>query len=392
MTRGSIQEYIAVIKARYFKATRKNKGKILDEFVINTGYHRKSAIRSLGNKRRTKTVTRRGRPKKYRSSVSGELKYLWEITDHLCSKRLHPFIPELIDIVRRWGGHTISTEAEALLRQISPATIDRLLRPYRRRKGRGRFGTTKPGTLLKSCIPIRTFADWQEDTPGFLEADMVAHCGDSVDGFYLYTLSTVDVPTGWIECMGIFGKGQSRVRAGIHRIRQRLPFPLLGLDSDNGSEFINRHMYHYCRDEKITFTRSRSYKKNDSCHVEQKNWNVVRRVIGYGRYSSRAALAALNNIYSLLRLYMNFFQPVMKIISKTRHGARVHKVYDTAQTPYQRLLKSGILTEAKQRELTELYQSLNPAALLEHINSSLDILWKLEKNNRTSKPYRIHKI
>lgn len=392
MTRGSILEYIAAAKARYFKASKKNKGKILDEFVNNTGYHRKSAIRVLGNSGRSKKVNKQGRPKKYPSEVSGELKYLWEITDHLCSKRLHPFIPELIDVVKRWGGHTISPEAEVLLQELSPATIDRLLRPYRRRQGGSRFGTTKPGTLLKSCIPIRTFADWQENVPGFLEADMVAHCDDSVEGFYLYTLSTVDVATGWTECLGIFGKGQSRVRAGIHRIRQRLPFTLQGLDSDNGSEFINRHMYNYCRDERITFTRSRSYKKNDSCHVEQKNWNVVRRVIGYGRYSSRTALAALNNIYSLLRLYMNFFQPVMKIVSKTRHGARVRKVYDTAQTPYQRLLKSGILSEAKQRELKELYQSLNPATLLEHINSSLETLWKLEEKHNTHKPYRIHKI
>jgi len=392
MTRGSILEYIAAAKARYLKASKQKKGRILDEFVSNTGYHRKSAIRVLGCDGWAKRVNRRGRPKKYQSQVSGELKYLWEITDHLCSKRLHPFIPELIDIVKRWGSYTISSEAEALLRELSPATIDRLLRPYRMRKGRGRFGTTKPGTLLKSCIPIRTFADWQENTPGFLEADMVAHCGDSVEGFYLYTLSTVDVVTGWTECMGIFGKGQSRVRAGIHRIRQRLPFALQGLDSDNGGEFINRHIYNYCRDEKITFTRSRSYKKNDSCHVEQKNWNVVRRVIGYGRYSSRTALAAINNIYSLLRLYMNFFQPAMKIVSKTRHGARVHKVYDTAQTPYQRLLRFGILSEAKQRELKDLYQSLNPAMLLEHINSSLEILWKLEDRNSTRKSYRIHKI
>jgi len=192
--------------------------------------------------------------------------------------------------------------------------------------------------------------------------------------------------------MGIFGKGQSRVKAGIHRIRQRLPFALKGLDSDNGGEFINRHLYNYCWDEKNIFTRSRSYKKNDSCHVEQKNWNVVTRVIGYGRYNSRAALAALINTYSLLRLYMNFFQPVMKIVSKEKHGARVRKVYDTAQTPYRRLLKSGILPDAKQCELKELCQSLNPALLLEYINSSLELLWKLEAKHNSRKPYRIHRF
>jgi len=163
--------------------------------------------------------------------------------------------------------------------------------------------------------------------------DLVSHCGESSEGFYLTTLSTVDVASGWSECIGVWGKGQERVGGAIHRVRKRLPFSLLGLDSDNGSEFINQHMYSYCRREGITFTRSRSYKKNDSCHVEQKNWSVVRRLIGYDRYNSRAALEALNRTYDLLRLYVNFFQPVMKLVAKTRHGAKVHKVYDTARTP-----------------------------------------------------------
>jgi hypothetical protein len=231
--------------------------------------------------------------------------------------------------------------------------------------------------LLKSSIPIRTFADWKEDRPGFLEADLVAHCGESTEGFYLNTLSTVDVASGWSECRGVWGKGQSRVRAAVHKIRQHLPIPMLGLDSDNGSEFINQHLYAYCRDEKITFTRSRSYKKNDSCHVEQKNWSVVRRLIGYGRYISRAALEALNRVYDLLRFYINFFQPVMKLKHKTRNGAKVCKVYDTAQTPYQRLLKSGVLTEAKQKELAAVYSGLNPVLLLKQINESLERLWTM---------------
>lgn len=203
------------------------------------------------------------------------------------------------------------------------------------------------------------------------------HCGDSTEGFYLNTLSTVDVATGWSECVEVWGRGQERVGGAVHRVRQRLLFPLLGLDSDNGSEFINQHLYTYCRREGITFTRSRSYKKNDSCHVEQKNWSVVRRLIGYGRYNSRAALEALNRIYDLLRLYINFFQPVMKLVTKTRHGAKVHKVYDTAQTPYQRLLRSGVLTEAKKQELAATYHYLNPILLLKQINENLESLWKL---------------
>ena len=308
----------------------------------------------------------------------GALKVAWEATDHLCSKCLQPFLPELVTVLRNHGeGSAMTAEVEAQLCQISPATIDRALRPWRQGGVRRPFSTTKPGGLLKSSIPIRTFADWKEDRPGFLEADLVAHCGESTEGFYLNTLSTVDVASGWSECRGVWGKGQSRVMAAVHKIRQQLPIPMLGLDSDNGSEFINQHLYAYCRDEKITFTRSRSYKKNDSCHVEQKNWSVVRRLIGYDRYTSRSALEALNRVYDLLRFYINFFQPVMKLKHKTRNGAKVYKVYDTAQTPYQRLLKSGVLTEAKQKELAAVYSGLNPVLLLKQINESLERLWTM---------------
>jgi hypothetical protein len=244
--------------------------------------------------------------------------------------------------------------------------------------------------LLKSSIPIRTFADWQENRPGFLEVDLVPHCGDSAEGFYLTTLSTVDVATGWSECVGVWGKGQERVGSAVHRVRQRLPFPLLGLNSDNGSEFINQHLYTYCQRHKITFTRSRSYKRNDSCHVEQKNWSVVRRLVGYDRYSSRVALETLNCVYDLLRLYVNFFQPVMKLVAKSRHGARVHKVYDTAQTPYQRLLEAGMLTEAKRQELATIYYGLNPVLLLKQINENLEYLWRLAERPREQHKARSH--
>ena len=271
----------------------------------------------------------------------------------------------------------MTTEIEAQLCRMSSSTIDRLLHPWRRLGGRRPFTTTKPGSLLRSSIPIRTFADWQEDHPGFLEVDLVSHCGESTEGFYLTTLCTVDVASGWSECMGVWGKGQERVGGAVHRVRQRLPFSLLGLDSDNGSEFINQHLYNYCRREGINFTRSRSYKKNDSCHVEQKNWSVVRRLIGYDRYSSKAALEALNRVYDLTRLYVNFFQPVMKLVSKTRHGAKVHKVYDAARTPYQRLLEAGVLTEAKRQELAAIYHGLNPVSLLKQINENLEHLWAM---------------
>ena len=381
MTRGSIVEYSEAVRGRYFRVSRKEKGKILDEFTKVTGCHRKAAIRLFRRGNHQPRVNKKcGRPRRYGAAVAGALRVAWEATDRLCSKRLHPFLPELIAVLRRHGDSTMSAEIEAQLRQISPSTIDRLLRRYRRLGGRHPFSTTKPGSLLKNSIPIRTFADWQEDRPGFLEVDLVSHCGENTEGFYLTTLSTVDVASGWSECIGVWGKRQERVGGAVHKVRQRLPFLLLGFDSDNGSEFINQHLYNYCQRAKITFTRSRSYKKNDSCHVEQKNWSVIRRLIGYDRYNSRAALEALNGVYDLTRLYVNFFQPVMKLVNKTRHGAKVHKVYDTAQTPYQRLLKAGVLTEATQQELAATYYRLNPVSLLKQINENLEALWDLAEH------------
>ena len=377
MTKASIKEYVEAVRWRYLKSPKREKGTILNEFTKVTGYHRKTAIRLLHQMNKPGSGKKRGRPRRYGGTVVEALRAVWEATDRLCSKRLQPFLPELVKVLRRHGEITVLAEVEAELCQMSPSTIDRLLKPWRRLGGRRPFSTTKPASLLKSSIPIRTFADWEEDKPGFLEADLVPHCGDSPEGFYLNTLSTVDIATGWSECVAVWGKGQERAGSAVHRVRQRLPFPLLGLDSDNGGEFINQHLFAYCQREKITFTRSRSYKKNDNCHVEQKNWSVVRRLIGYDRYNSRAAYETLNRIYDLLRLYVNFFQPVMKLVSKTRHGAKVHKVYDTARTPYQRTLESGVLTEAKQQELAATYHGLNPVLLLKQINENLESLWKL---------------
>jgi hypothetical protein len=283
----------------------------------------------------------------------------------------------MVKVLRQHGEQLIDASTEAKLCQMSSATIDRLLRPFRRLGGRRGLTTTRPGSRLKSSIPIRTFADWQENKPGFLEVDLVAHCGESTKDFYLNTLCAVDVASGWSECLPVWGKGQVRVRSAVHRIRQRLPFTLLGVDSDNGSEFINQCFYTYCRQEKLTFTRSRSYKKNDSCHVEQKNGNVVRRLVGYDRYTSRAAYQCLERLYYTVRLYLNFFQPTMKLVSKTRHGARVHKVYETAQTPYQRLMQLGVLNEAKLAEMAAAYTGLNPVLLLKQINGNLEQLWRL---------------
>jgi hypothetical protein len=383
MTRVGIKEYVDALRCRYLGGSKKEKGKVLDEFVRVVGCHRKSAVRLLGQKKASHRG-RRGRGRVYKGEVVDVLRMAWEATDHLCSKRLQPFLPELVPILRRYGNRRISPEVAAELCRMSPSTIDRLLGPWRRTAGHHRFSLTKPGTLLKEAIPIKTFADWDDGRPGFLEVDLVHHCGDSVDGFYLTTLSAVDVATGWSECAAVWGRGQERVGGAIQRMRQRLPFLLLGLDSDNGSEFINHHLLTYCTKEHITFTRSRSYKKNDSCYVEQKNWSVVRRVIGYDRYSTKPSLETLNRIYEILRLYVNFFQPTMKLWSKTRHGAKVHRVYAPAQTPYRRLLASGVLTEDMRRRLAAVYAGINPILLRQQLDDNLKQLWNLADTGRST--------
>ncbi len=378
MTRRSILEYAEAIRERYSEGTKQIKTKILDEFIAATGLHRKAAIRLLNReKRQNKGNKRPGRPRFYNLETIAAVKEAWEVSNRLCSKRFRPFLPELVRVLKEKGEVRITQETEVQLCRISASTIDRLLRRWRGHDPPHGLGTTRPGTLLKNAIPVRTFADWNESKPGFLEVDLVAHCGDSVDGFYLTTLSAVDVATGWYEPVAVWGKGQHRVGGAIHDVRQRLPVPLLGLDSDNGSEFINQGLYDYCRRNAIVFTRSRSYKKNDSCHVEQKNWTVVRRTIGYDRFTSKDAFESLNHVYSLLRLYINFFQPVLKLVRKHRHGAKVHKVYDIAKTPYQRLLESRALSKEMSGRLATIYAALNPAKLLEQIRTDVKHLWTL---------------
>jgi len=334
-------------------------------------------IRLLNRRDRSSRQKKRGRPRIYGHEAIVVLKVTWEASDYLCSTRLQPFLPELVGILKRCGELSMTEETEAQLCKMSPSTIDRLLRRWRMRGTRRGLSTTKPGALLKNANPIKTFSEWNENKPGFLEADLVAHCGESAEGFYLTTLWTVDVATGWCEPVVVWGMRQERVGGAVYDVKKQLPMPMLGLHSDNGSEFINHSLYDYCRRNRITFTRSRSYKKNDNCHVEQKNWSVIRRVIGYDRFSTKVAFEALEDVYALLRFYINFFQLVSKLVRKSRHGAKVYKVYDTARTPYQRLLRSGVLTEGKRRELADMYCTLNPVTLLKEIRQSVDHLCTL---------------
>jgi hypothetical protein len=239
------------------------------------------------------------------------------------------------------------------------------------------LSTTKPGTLLKQSIPVRTFAQWDDARPGFMEIDLVAHCGEASQGEYLNSLDMIDVKTRWVALYGLLNRSQATVSAAIAVCRRHLPYALLGLDSDNGAEFINHDLKRYCEQEHITFTRCRPYQKNDQAYVEQKNWTAVRQNVGYDRYEGQAACAALNALYEPLGLYLNFFQPVMVLIEKRRDGAKVTKRYDVAQTPYQRVLASPDVPEEAKERLRKLYLTLNPAALLRQIHARQETLWKL---------------
>jgi len=378
LTRQSIEEYAEAVRERYQASKKAVKQKILDEFVAATGRHRKAAIRLLNKPGGKKAVNkRRGRPKGYSLEAVSALRVVWEASDRLCSKRFHPFLPELVEVMKRYEELVVTEEVEGELRRMSASTIDRALRLYRTRPQRHGLSTTRPSRVLKSAIPLKTFGEWSDSEPGYIEIDLVAHCGDSTQGFYLNTLSAVDVATGWYEAMAVWGKYQEHVTGAIHKIRNQIPMTLKGVHSDSGSEFINQKLYGYCKSQNIEFTRSRSYKKNDNCHVEQKNWQVVRRIIGYDRFSSKEALRALDSVYTVARLYINFFQPVMKLVGKSRNGARVHKVFDTAQTPYQRLLASGVLTREQREALSSIYGALNPVKLLKQIERESMHLWSL---------------
>jgi hypothetical protein len=371
---------------RYRRASKKQKGKMLDEFVALTGYNRWYAVGLLrgGQRRRparSRTPGRRGRS--YDGAVEAALKRIWMIMDCMCGKRLVAVLSELVPILERHGELAVTPEVRCKLLAISASTIDRLLAGERQRlRLRGRSGT-KPGSLLRNQIPIRTFSEWDQSQPGFVEIDLVSHEGGVALGEYCYTLDATDVASGWTETQAVPNKAQDAVFAALKQIRGRLPFPLKGIDSDNGSEFINDQLLRYVQREQLTFTRGRAWKKNDGCFVEQKNYSVVRRAVGYARYQGPEALRLLNELYSQLRLHTNFFQPVMKLLRKERRGATVKKTYDRPTTPYRRLLSSAGLDQQAKRRLREQYRQLNPAELRRNI---LDLQHRLRRLSLRSQP------
>ncbi|MGH2506011.1 MAG: tyrosine-type recombinase/integrase [Ktedonobacteraceae bacterium] len=327
---------------------------------------------SRGSKKRE---GKRQRKRKYDQAVLDALLIVWKAAYRVCSKRLIPFMPVLVEALIRHGHLDISETVKEQLLSVSPATADRLLKPERRKYGKG-ISTTKPGYLIKKHIPIQTFTAWNDVVPGFMEADLVAHCGENVRGQFLHTLTVTDIATGWTELGALMGKGESDVLQEIADIKESLPFPLLGFDTDNGGEFINYGLVEWCSQNNITFTRSREYKKNDQAHVEQKNGSIVRQLIGYDRYEGIESWQLLSQLYRIARLYINFFQPCLKLISKWRDGARVHKRYDTAKTPYQRILLSPSVTDESKERLRKVFPTLDPILLLQEMERLQIDLWK----------------
>ena len=389
----SRNEYLKVLRDRYLKArTREEKTQILDEYCGNTGQARKYVIRRIQPRVELRPKKRKKRKETYDGQVKAPLAKVWEIFDYPCGQRLKPILETEVDRLRKLGELGVSDEVALKLKSISSATIDRKLTHQREVMHLLRSrGGPKPGSLLKQKIPIR-LTQWDTSQVGYVEMDMVVHCGSSTLGEYINTLSTTEVSSGWWEGEAIMGKSQEHTFWALKSIRGRTPFGWRGVDSDNGGEFINDLLYKYCQREKLLFTRSRPGRKNDNAYIEQKNWTHVRKVLGYLRYDTVGELILINDLYGGdLRRYKNFFQPVMKLVSKERIGGHVKRKYDTPKTPYQRLMESGQIAEEAKRQLEAVYLSLNPAELKRGIDAKLDKLYHTYERKRGTRQANPHK-
>lgn len=391
------QSLVRVNAERYQKSSKKEKGKILDEFVESTGYRRCYASLLLSRHGRRVRVDRKTtlvgdiskRLRKKREPIYGPdvleaVKKIWSNLDFLCGKRLKAVLTEVLSKMEKWDEIKVSTSTRQKLERISAATIDRILAPERKRLELKSRSGTKPGTLLKSQIQIRTSSDWNDCRPGFGEIDLVSHGGGDERGDFAQTLCFTDIASTWSDAEAVCNKAQSNVFKGLQNVRKRLPFRLLGIDSDNGSEFINAHLFAYCKQEDIAFTRSRPYRKNDNCFVEEKNYTLVRRAVGYMRYDTSQEVEILNRLYHYWCQRTNYFLPTMKLINKHRIGSKVVKHYDSPQTPYQRLLASKHVPAPIKQQLRQTYKELNPAQLTREIARLQKALLKAhqEKNKR----------
>ncbi|GAA2810251.1 integrase catalytic domain-containing protein [Mycolicibacterium pallens] len=370
LTLAERRAIIETTAARYQRASKSAKGRILDELCANTGWHRSHARKALAGALRPKVAPpRKPRPVKYGPDVIAALTVCWTVLGMPAGKRLAPMLGELVPVLRHFAELVIDDETASLLVSISAATIDRRLGAARAKyqlKGRC---TTKPGSLLKSQIPVRTWADWNDARPGFVEIDLVSHDGGNLTGAHAFTLTVTDIATGWTENRSVPKKTANCVLAALNDIAYRMPFPVLGVDSDNGSEFINLTVLQWCERHHLTFTRARPGNKNDGCHAEQKNWAVVRTVVGYHRYDTAAELLLLNEIWKLQSKLTNYFYPQQKLISKVRHGAKVTKKYDTAATPFHRAIDHPTINEDQIAALARTHAQINPAATRRRIQA-----------------------
>lgn len=366
-------ELASELRGRYAAAGRRERGQILDSYCLATGYGRKHAIKVLRGRLRkpAKRVTRL-RQRRYGLEFRRALKVLWEASGYICSDRLQPFLPALLPLLERHRQLQPDVNTRALVLRASVATVERNLVELRRGLVARKLSQTKPGSLLRRQIPV-VVSQWKElDVPGYLEIDLVSHSGEIAAGLWIYTLCATDLSTGWTERMGIMGSGQVGVLAALEQVQAQLPFPLLGLHPDSGSEFINWNLFEYCRAHHIAFTRSRPFHKNDNAHVEQKNWTLVRRLIGYQRLDTPGQLAWLNQLYTqLLRPYNNCFQPVMKLVKRESVNQRTRKVYDRPTTPLERVLRSGRVDALKVAALVDLYSRISPLTLKRQIDRRL---------------------
>lgn len=388
MSRKSKWEYLKAIYMRYQKAPRSERKQILDEFCATCGYHRKHAIRLLNGPPPERLPRKKGRrPLIYGPELTRILSAIWRAAGYPWSARLKALLPLWMPWASKRFALTDSLQKRLL--SISPASIDRHLREQKSRLRKNLYGRTKPGTLLKHHIPIKTDR-WQVNTPGFTEIDLVSHSGDCAEGEFIYSLNQTDIHSTWVETRAVLGKAQQRVVSAMDEMRRCLPFRLRGIDSDNGSEFINSQLYRYCQGQDIQFTRGRPYKKDDNAHIEQKNWTHVRKLLGYVRYDSEPALEAINDLYrNELRLFQNLFQPSVKLVKKVRVASRIKRVYDKPQTPFQRVCQSAEADPAKVAELKEQLRSLDPFELARSIEKKLDRIYQLahhRKNSATALP------
>ena len=380
MSQSSKREYLRRIYPRYQKAGSQEKRRILDEFCANCGYHRKHAIRLLNGPPPDEKDTPKRRPRRvtYGTQLLSILKAVWEAADYPWSVRLKALLPEWMPWMRR--RFRLTAELERQLLAISARSIDYRLRPHKGKLRRRLYGRTKPGTLLKHHIPLKT-DHWDVQVPGFTEIDLVSHSGNSASGDFCYSLNLTDIYTGWTETRAVLGRGQERIREALEEIRQALPFPLRGIDSDNGSEFINEHLLRYCRSLGIQFTRGRPYKKDDNAHIEQKNWTHVRRILGYVRYDSQAAQEAINDLYrNELRLFQNLFLPSVKLARKERVGSRLRRRYEAPQTPWQRIAPSPQADPQRLGGLGKERARIDPFQLSRCIQAKLEGVFRLSRD------------